>query len=42
MGGAGAPLGVRDAVRSIIETIDRLTPDHSGGFYNLYGERQPW
>lgn len=42
MGGAGAPLGIEEAVRSIIETIDRLEIGQSGGFFNLHGEPQPW
>jgi NAD(P)-dependent dehydrogenase (short-subunit alcohol dehydrogenase family) len=42
MGGPHAPLEIKDAVASMIHTIDRLTPRESGGFLDRHGKPQPW
>jgi NAD(P)-dependent dehydrogenase (short-subunit alcohol dehydrogenase family) len=42
MGGRGAPLAVDEAVGALIDTIDDLTLEHSGGFYDRLGEPLPW
>lgn len=42
MGGRGATLPVEDAVGALIDTIDDLTLEHSGGFYDRLGEPLPW
>ena len=42
MGGANAPLAVEDSVRALIEFIDRLAPEHYGGFFSSDGRRLPW
>ncbi len=42
MGGAGAPLGIEEAVRAMIQTIERLCPEQSGGFFDRHGNPQPW
>ena len=42
MGGASAPLLPKDAVASLIATIDRLTPKQAGGFFGRDGEPCPW
>jgi NAD(P)-dependent dehydrogenase (short-subunit alcohol dehydrogenase family) len=42
MGGANAPLQVADSVAGMIAVIDRLTPEDSGGFFGLRGERIAW
>ncbi len=42
MGGSSAPLTAPDAVRSMITLFDRLTPEHSGGFYRWDGSTHPW
>jgi NAD(P)-dependent dehydrogenase (short-subunit alcohol dehydrogenase family) len=42
MGGPNAPLGIEEAVRAMIQTIDRLGPEYSGGFFDRLGQPQPW
>lgn len=42
MGGSGARLTVEEAVTSLIETIDGLGADQSGGFYDREGQPLPW
>jgi NAD(P)-dependent dehydrogenase (short-subunit alcohol dehydrogenase family) len=42
MGGRGASLAVDEAVGALIDTIDDLTAEHSGGFYDRLGEPLPW
>ena len=42
MGGPAAPLEIDDAVSSMIRTIESLTPEHAGGFFDRNGERMPW
>lgn len=42
MGGAGAPLPVRDSAAHILALIDRLRPEDSGAFFNHDGSRYPW
>ena len=42
MGGAGAPLGIEEAVRAMVQTIERLGPEQSGGFFDRQGKPQPW
>jgi NAD(P)-dependent dehydrogenase (short-subunit alcohol dehydrogenase family) len=42
MGGSGATLAVDEAVGALIDTIDDLTMEHSGGFYDRLGEPLPW
>ncbi|OQC16015.1 MAG: C-factor [Alphaproteobacteria bacterium ADurb.Bin100] len=41
MGGAGAPLGVTDSVRTMIRTLDALTPADRGRFLQHDGTRYP-
>lgn len=38
MGGANAPVTVEDSVRAVLQVIDRLRPEDSGGFFNQRGE----
>ena len=43
MGGSGAPVPVRDSVAGILRVIDRLTPAHSGKFFDYReGAEIPW
>jgi NAD(P)-dependent dehydrogenase (short-subunit alcohol dehydrogenase family) len=42
MGGPDAPLSAADSVRELVGTIDRLTLEHTGGFFDLRGERIGW
>lgn len=42
MGGRGATIPVEDAVGALIDTIDDLTLENSGGFYDRLGEPLPW
>jgi len=43
MGGAGAPVPVRDSAAGLLRVIDRLTPDHSGKFLDYRaGEEVAW
>jgi NAD(P)-dependent dehydrogenase (short-subunit alcohol dehydrogenase family) len=42
MGGDGAPLEIEDSVGAMIETIESLDMEHSGGFFDRNGERLPW
>ncbi|MFQ5877719.1 MAG: SDR family oxidoreductase [Acidobacteriota bacterium] len=42
MGGPGGRLSVEEAVASLASTIDRLGPEHNGGFYDLEGQPAPW
>lgn len=42
MGGAGASLPVEEAVGALVDTIDDLTMEHTGGFYDRLGEPLPW
>lgn len=42
MGGPGATLSVDEAVGALIDTIDDLTMEHTGGFYDRLGEALPW
>ena len=42
MGGAGAPLSPEKSVRGMLDVIDRLTPQESGGFFDYRGKEQPW
>jgi len=42
MGGAGATLTPERSVRGMLEVIDRLTPNETGGFLDYRGREQPW
>lgn len=42
MGGRNAPLSVQDSVSAMMQTIERLTLDESGGFYDRHGQPVPW
>jgi NAD(P)-dependent dehydrogenase (short-subunit alcohol dehydrogenase family) len=42
MGGESAPLGVREAVESMVSTIRRLDTGDSGMFVDRDGNRLPW
>jgi NAD(P)-dependent dehydrogenase (short-subunit alcohol dehydrogenase family) len=42
MGGPNAPLGIEEAVRAMMQTIERLGPEDSGGFLDRHGKPQPW
>jgi NAD(P)-dependent dehydrogenase (short-subunit alcohol dehydrogenase family) len=42
MGGEGAPLEIEDSVGAMIETIESLDMERSGGFFDRNGERLPW
>lgn len=42
MGGSGARIGVPEAARSLVDTIEGLSERHSGGFYDREGEPLPW
>lgn len=42
MGGSNAPLEVEDAVKSIVNTLESLTNNHNGGFYQYDGTQLPW
>lgn len=42
MGGPNAPLTPQESVASMIRTIDALTPEKSGGFYDREGQPLPW
>ena len=42
MGGPNAPLGIEEAVRAMIQTIERLGPEQNGGFFDRHGKPQPW
>jgi len=42
MGGSDAPLMVTESAAGIIRTIDGLTLQDSGGFFNFRGERLAW
>ena len=42
MGGANAPVTVEDSVRALIEFIERLAPEHYGGFFSSDATPLPW
>jgi NAD(P)-dependent dehydrogenase (short-subunit alcohol dehydrogenase family) len=42
MGGAGAPLAVKDSAAGIRKVIDKLNIGTSGQFFNYSGENLPW
>jgi len=42
MGGSGANLPVEEAVGALVDTIDDLTMEHTGGFCDRLGEPLPW
>ena len=42
MGGPGASTPVDEAVGALIDTIDDLTLEHTGGFYDRLGQPLPW
>jgi NAD(P)-dependent dehydrogenase (short-subunit alcohol dehydrogenase family) len=42
MGGAGAPLPVKDSVAAMRRLLDRLRPSDSGRFFNYDGSEHPW
>ena len=42
MGGSGASTPVDEAVGALIDTIDDLTLEHTGGFYDRLGKPLPW
>jgi NAD(P)-dependent dehydrogenase (short-subunit alcohol dehydrogenase family) len=42
MGGADAPITVTESAAGLIRTIDRLTLQDSGGFFDFRGERCAW
>ncbi len=42
MGGPGARVPVEEAVAQLIQTIETLTLDRSGGFYDRRGDPLPW
>jgi NAD(P)-dependent dehydrogenase (short-subunit alcohol dehydrogenase family) len=42
MGGSGATLPVEEAVGALVDTIDALTMEHTGGFFDRLGAPLPW
>ena len=42
MGGDDADLAPEESVRGMLETLSKLTPADSGGFFDYRGERKPW
>ena len=42
MGGSSADLSVEESAAGLIELFDSLTQEHSGRFWNWYGEEHPW
>ena len=42
MGGPGAALPVDEAVGALVDTIDDLSMEHTGGFYDRLGAPLPW
>lgn len=42
MGGRGAPTTVEEAAGALVRTIEALTMEESGGFYDREGRRLPW
>ena len=42
MGGPSAPKSPHDSVASMRRTIEQLSPEQSGGFYNYDGKSYPW
>ena len=42
MGGSGAPLAPQESVSKMLQLIDGLKPDQSGGYLDLEGRRVPW
>lgn len=42
MGGSGARVSVEDAVASLVDTIEGLSREHGGGFYDREGRPLPW
>jgi NAD(P)-dependent dehydrogenase (short-subunit alcohol dehydrogenase family) len=42
MGGKNAPLAVDASVHALLDVIDRLRPEESGGFFNQRGEAFPY
>ncbi len=42
MGGQSAALAPEQSVRGMIEVIDAVTHEHTGGFYRWDGEIMPW
>ena len=42
MGGPGAALPVDEAVGALVDTIDDLTMEHTGGFFDRLGAPLPW
>lgn len=42
MGGSGATLPVEDAVESLLGTIESLSMENSGGFFDRNGDPLPW
>ncbi|MEQ8762399.1 MAG: SDR family oxidoreductase [Planctomycetota bacterium] len=42
MGGSSAPLTIEESVAAMMSTIDELSTEHTGGFYDRNGERLPY
>jgi hypothetical protein len=42
MGGASAPTPVAESAAGLLQVIDRLTLQESGGFLDFRGERLAW
>ncbi|NLH47374.1 MAG: SDR family oxidoreductase [Myxococcales bacterium] len=42
MGGARAPVATPDAVRGLLQVLDRLTPEQSGRFWDQLGAERNW
>ena len=42
MGGSGARVGVEEAVRDLVDTIEGLDSEDSGQFYDREGQPLPW
>lgn len=42
MGGSAAPLFPAESVQGMVEVIDDLKPEDSGGFFTWQGESYPW
>ncbi|MBW3660472.1 MAG: SDR family oxidoreductase [Gemmatimonadetes bacterium] len=42
MGGSGARVSVQEAVEALVDVIERLDAERSGGFYDRDGEPLPW
>ena len=42
MGGMNAAISVEESAKGIINSIEKLTPNQSGTFFDYKGDKIPW